>query len=167
MGFIAILVPPLNQVGMAADDNGIAGGRPNMRFRGHNADLLFGRVVPPGCPPDVANKRLGRRRRGAGFLSCISTTSRQGCDAGRGGGREAVSVLVFKTVDEPGAPLVVPVNPNSRSVRTVRPHSQGRVMEQSFVGIDVAKDRLDVHVRPSGDTFALARDGEGVAALSS
>ena len=34
-----------------------------------------------------------------------------------------------------------------------------------FVGIDVAKDRLDVHVRPSGDTFALARDGEGVAAL--
>ena len=73
--------------------------------------------------------------------------------------------MVFKTVDEPGAPLVVPVNPNSRSVRTVRPHSQGRVMEQSFVGIDVAKDRLDVHVRPSGDTFALARDGEGVAAL--
>jgi transposase len=38
-------------------------------------------------------------------------------------------------------------------------------MEQRFVGIDVAKDRLDVHVRPSGDTFALARDGEGVAAL--
>jgi len=38
-------------------------------------------------------------------------------------------------------------------------------MEQGFVGIDVAKDRLDVHVRPSGDTFALARDGEGVAAL--
>jgi transposase len=38
-------------------------------------------------------------------------------------------------------------------------------MEQIFVGIDVAKDRLDVHVRPSGDTFALARDGEGVAAL--
>ena len=73
--------------------------------------------------------------------------------------------MVFKTVDEPGAPLVVPVNPNSRSARTVRPHSQGRVMEQSFVGIDVAKDRLDVHVRPSGDTFALARDGEGVAAL--
>src|SRR4029079_19146304 len=69
MGFVAILVPPLNQVGMAADDNGIARGRPNMRFRGHNADLLFGRVVPPGCPPDVANKRLGRRRRGGGFLS--------------------------------------------------------------------------------------------------
>src|SRR6185437_9560391 len=125
----------------------------------------FGGYNIPGCPPDVADKRLERRRGGVGFLSCISTTSRQGYDAGRGDEREAVSVLVFKTVDEPGAPLVVPVNPNSRSVRTVRPHSQGRVMEQSFVGIDVAKDRLDVHIRPSGDTFALARDGEGVAAL--
>jgi transposase len=38
-------------------------------------------------------------------------------------------------------------------------------MEQSFVGIDVAKDRLDIHVRPSGESFALARDGEGLAAL--
>src|SRR6185312_1712776 len=35
----------------------------------YNADLLFRRVVLPGCPPDVANKRLGRRRRGVGFLS--------------------------------------------------------------------------------------------------
>lgn len=34
-----------------------------------------------------------------------------------------------------------------------------------FVGIDVAKDRLDVHVRPTGEAFAVARDGEGVAAL--
>jgi transposase len=41
-------------------------------------------------------------------------------------------------------------------------------MEQSaeqFVGIDVAKDRLDVQVRPSGETFAVARDGEGLAQL--
>ena len=38
-------------------------------------------------------------------------------------------------------------------------------MEQVFVGIDVAKDRLDVHVRPSGESFAVARDSEGVAAL--
>lgn len=34
-----------------------------------------------------------------------------------------------------------------------------------FVGIDVAKDRLDVHVRPSGEVFAVARDGEGLTAL--
>jgi transposase len=38
-------------------------------------------------------------------------------------------------------------------------------MEQSFVGIDVAKDRLDVHVRPSGEAFSVARDGDGLAAL--
>jgi transposase len=34
-----------------------------------------------------------------------------------------------------------------------------------FIGIDVAKDRLDVHVRPSGEAFAVARDGEGLAVL--
>jgi len=39
-------------------------------------------------------------------------------------------------------------------------------MERIFVGIDVAKDRLDVHVRPSGEAFAVARDGEGVAELA-
>jgi len=38
-------------------------------------------------------------------------------------------------------------------------------MEQIYVGIDVAKDRLDVHVLPSREAFAVARDGEGVAAL--
>jgi transposase len=36
---------------------------------------------------------------------------------------------------------------------------------EHFVGIDVAKDRLDVHLRPSGEAFAVARDGEGVAQL--
>ncbi len=34
-----------------------------------------------------------------------------------------------------------------------------------FVGIDVSKDRLDVHVRPADEAFAVARDGEGLAAL--
>jgi transposase len=34
-----------------------------------------------------------------------------------------------------------------------------------FVGIDVAKDRLDVHVRPTAETFAVARDGKGLEAL--
>lgn len=38
-------------------------------------------------------------------------------------------------------------------------------MEQRFVGIDVAKDRLDVHMRPSGEASAMARDAEGVASL--
>jgi len=35
----------------------------------------------------------------------------------------------------------------------------------SYVGIDVAKDRLDVHVLPSRQSFAVARDGEGLDQL--
>lgn len=34
-----------------------------------------------------------------------------------------------------------------------------------FVGIDVSKDRLDVHVRPGGGTFGVARDGKGLEEL--
>lgn len=34
-----------------------------------------------------------------------------------------------------------------------------------FVGIDVSKDRLDVHVRPGGEAFTLARDEAGIATL--
>jgi transposase len=33
------------------------------------------------------------------------------------------------------------------------------------VGIDVSKDRLDVHVMPGGEAFHVPRDGEGLAAL--
>ena len=40
-------------------------------------------------------------------------------------------------------------------------------MERTYVGIDVAKDRLDVHVRPGGKAFAVARDHEGLADLAS
>ena len=63
-------------------------------------------------------------------------------------------------------------NPNSRQGRMASPHSQGRVMEQpatvpSFVGIDVSKDRLDVHLRPSGQAFAIARDSKGLEQLVS
>lgn len=34
-----------------------------------------------------------------------------------------------------------------------------------YVGVDVSKDRLDVHVQPSGESFAVARDGDGLMAL--
>jgi transposase len=33
------------------------------------------------------------------------------------------------------------------------------------VGIDVSKDRLDVHALPSGKAFAVARDGKGLENL--
>ena len=35
----------------------------------------------------------------------------------------------------------------------------------TFVGVDVSKHRLDVHLRPSGEHFTAGHDGEGVAAL--
>ena len=36
-----------------------------------------------------------------------------------------------------------------------------------FVGIDVSKDRLDVHLRPSGEAFCVSRDDRGLADLIS
>lgn len=61
-------------------------------------------------------------------------------------------------------------NPNSRQGRKPSPHSQGRVMEQSsigpsFVGIDVSKERLDVHIRPSGQAYAVPRNSDGLEQL--
>ena len=44
----------------------------------------------------------------------------------------------------------------------MEPHSTA----PSFVGIDVSKDRLDVHVRPSGQSFAAQRDGAGLEQLA-
>jgi transposase len=38
-------------------------------------------------------------------------------------------------------------------------------MDAIFVGIDVSKDRLDVHVRPSREAFAVTRDGKGLEEL--
>ena len=38
-------------------------------------------------------------------------------------------------------------------------------MDAIVVGIDVSKERLDVAVRPTGETFALARDADGLDAL--
>ena len=35
-----------------------------------------------------------------------------------------------------------------------------------FVGIDVSKARVDVHVRPEGTAFYCATDTEGLAALA-
>jgi transposase len=38
-------------------------------------------------------------------------------------------------------------------------------MDAIYVGIDVSKDRLDVHVRPGGEAFAVSRDGKGLETL--
>src|ERR1700722_7245501 len=71
---------------------------------------------------------------------------------------------VSKPVPEPGAPSAHPNIPNSRRGRIASPHVQGREMDV-FIGIDVSKDRLDVCIRPSGETFTVTRDGEGLERL--
>ena len=38
-------------------------------------------------------------------------------------------------------------------------------MDAVYVGIDVSKDRLDGHVLPTGEAFAVTRDGKGLAEL--
>src|SRR5437763_16242403 len=68
-------------------------------------------------------------------------------------------------VPEHGAPSAGFVIPNGRRGRTASPHAQGREPPM-FVGIDVAKDRLDVHLRPGGEAFTLGRDSEGIEALA-
>jgi transposase len=66
---------------------------------------------------------------------------------------------------EQGAPAVDFVVPNGRQGRTASPHAQGWETKSMFVGIDVAKDRLDVHIRPAGEIFNVARDAQGVEEL--
>lgn len=38
-------------------------------------------------------------------------------------------------------------------------------MDHLYVGLDVAKDRLDVHLRPVGELFSVSQDEPGLAAL--
>jgi hypothetical protein len=73
-----------------------------------------------------------------------------------------------KPVGEPGSSPADPSTPNSRLGRSSRsPLAQGwdRMDATVIVGIDVSKDRLDVHVRPGGEAFFVKRDGDGIAAL--
>jgi len=49
--------------------------------------------------------------------------------------------------------------------RRSSPYQQGREQDRMFIGIDVSKDRLDVHVRPSGEVFVVSRDDEGLDEL--
>jgi transposase len=39
-------------------------------------------------------------------------------------------------------------------------------MDAIIVGIDVSKDRLDVAVRPSGESFVVQRSGAGIGELA-
>src|SRR4051794_4529034 len=65
-----------------------------------------------------------------------------------------------------GAPPAVSSQPE-RSPGLDSPHQRSRVMDKLpvFVGIDVSKHRLDIHLRPSGEGFAVDYGEEEVAAL--
>ena len=38
-------------------------------------------------------------------------------------------------------------------------------MDAIYIGVDVSKDRLDIHVRPGGEAFVVSRDGKGLEEL--
>lgn len=81
-----------------------------------------------------------------------------------------------KPVEKPGCASAVPSNPNSRlgslTDRKRSPFRQGRDKmaaiaqdTKMFAGIDVSKDKLDVHLHPAGEHFTVAQDDEGFALL--
>jgi hypothetical protein len=79
----------------------------------------------------------------------------------------------FELVVEHGAPSAGSTrNPNSRLGRQARARTckdglmEHPLPEPIFVGIDVSKDRLDVHVRPSGHAIAAGCDGDGLERLA-
>src|SRR6202046_3594733 len=69
----------------------------------------------------------------------------------------------FEPASQPGRPSVCRSTSNSRLGRK-SPFAQGRgKMEMTYVGVDVSKDRLDVHVLPGGGGLAVVRGGKGLA----
>src|SRR4051794_13581752 len=65
-----------------------------------------------------------------------------------------------------GAPPAMSSQPE-RSPGLDSPHQRSRVMDKLpvFVGIDVSKHRLDIHLRPSGEGFAVDHGEEEAATL--
>src|SRR5262249_61851230 len=97
---------------------------------------------------------------------CINERPRRRRVAGAVPAESPHAPWASKPAPERGASAVDFVIPTGRLGRTASPHAQGREPRSMFVGIDVAKDRLDVHVRPAGESFAVTRHGEGVEELA-
>src|ERR1700719_4839012 len=71
-----------------------------------------------------------------------------------------------KPVRERVSSPAVPSNPNSRLGRLRSPFAQGwDQMDAMVIGIDVSKDRLDVAVRPTGESLIFKRTGMGIEDL--
>jgi transposase len=87
--------------------------------------------------------------------------------AGAVAGEKPEALWDTKPVVERGVSSAVPSNPNSRLGRLASPVAQGwERMDAVIVGIDVAKDKLDIAVRPSGERFVLARSSAGIDDLA-
>src|SRR3954462_15659671 len=65
-----------------------------------------------------------------------------------------------------GAPPAMSSQPE-RSPGLDSPHQRSRVTDKlpAFVGIDVSKHQLDIHLRPSGESFTVDYGEEEVATL--
>ena len=114
-------------------------------------------IPPPGRAPSTA----------FGGPACKLIVPSSDKVSGAVAGRRPLPPGVLEPVGEPGSRPVVPSNPNSRLGRKRSPIRQGRDrMDTIVVGIDVSKDRLDVHVRPSGEEYGLSRDAAGLEELT-
>src|SRR5947207_15018040 len=97
------------------------------------------------------------------FIPCKSGIADSATLAGAVADGRPSHPRALKPVTQRGTPSAVPSNPNSREGRNASPIAQGWVkMDAIFVGIDVSKDRLDVHALPSGEAVGVARDGQGL-----
>src|SRR5262249_56412052 len=111
--------------------------------------LLSAGVIPRHVRPC-------RRRETVDPHPCKSRITKGVRWAGGGADGSPCHPWAEKPVPQRGTPSAVPSNPNSRGGRNASPIAQGGVkMDAIYVGIDVSKDRLDVHVRPSREAFAV------------
>src|ERR1700683_2354201 len=108
------------------------------------------------------------RRRTPRPRPCNSLSACSGIVGGADAEGTPARPWAFEPAPQPGRPSVCPSTSNSR-LGPKSPVAQGRgrveKMEARYVGVDVSKDRLDVHVLPEGAAFAVARDGKGLAEL--
>src|SRR6202044_2051583 len=97
---------------------------------------------------------------------CNSLSASSGIVGGADAEGTPARPWAFELAPQPGRPSVCPSTSNSRLDRK-SPVAQGRgrveTMEARYVGVDVSKDRLDVHVFPEGAAFAGAAGGQSPA----
>src|ERR1700733_5611847 len=94
---------------------------------------------------------------------CNSLSASSGSVAGADAEGTPARPWAFERAPQPGLPSVCPSTSNSRLDRK-SPVAQGRGrverMEGRYVGVDVSKDRLDVHVLPEGAALCGPRAGQ-------